>query len=112
MKLSGKILFSGFWAVLVSGCTAMYVQRSYDEEVAVENGEVIVEQPVIIIVEEPVFYIPQPAINEQPIQVTPKTKLRTNDENNNSQKIERKSDNSENNSRNNSGQRNTKSRGK
>lgn len=111
MKWLNKILLTGVAAVLLSACTAMYVQRSYEEEIAADE-QLIVKEQVTIIIEGPEIYLPQAAIIIQPALESPKTKLRTEGENNNSNKIERKTDNNENNVRNNSGQRNTKSRGK
>lgn len=111
MKWLNNILFAGFAAVSLSACTAMYVQTSYDDYDG-EEQQIIIEHPVIIIIDDPEIYVPQPVIIAQPVLEAPKTKLRTEGENNNSNKIERKSDNNENNVRNNTGQRNTKSRGK
>ena len=100
----------GFAAVLLSACTAMYVQTSYDDYDG-EDQQQIVEQPWIIIIHEPEVYVPQPVIIVQPAQETPKTKLRTEGENNNSNNIERITNNNENNVRDNTGKRNSKSRG-
>ncbi|KAB2846598.1 MAG: hypothetical protein F9K45_01525 [Melioribacteraceae bacterium] len=111
MKWLNKILLIAFAAVSLQACTAMYVQTIHDDYDS-EDQQIIVEQPVIIIIEKPEFYISQPAVIAQPIQETPKTKLRTDGDNNNSQKVERKSNNNESSTRNNSGQRNTISRGK
>lgn len=111
MKWLNKILLMGFAVVLLSSCTAMYVQTSYDDN-DIEDQQIVVEQPIIIIIDEPEIYVPQPVIIVQPVQEAPKTKLRTEGQNNNSNKIERKTGSNENYVRNNTGQRNTKSRGK